>query len=599
MEHCIENLNINIDLPPFKEAFSALKRLKLVTKRLKFQLIKKGEAQKKLVISTQVLSQMNYNKGDRLIEEVIGEGQGLRIRKASMGEKNDKIVYERSYTKSKRKETLLDIRNQSKIAMAFNGAMEAHIKITPEEILVTPVFPLAKTSKQGASIKIPSLSENRDAIISALDTLRANKITSALIEYPDSSFAGTQDCLLLKTQLRRDGFNINESSSSMRVYLQGHESLPTPYLPLVQPNKSTVPPDISLNFDTFVGMSGGVDGHCLEAEGFNVTSGLEMRPNEKRDKTDKTELYALSLALNTSMTSLFNENIYDANMSEIGKLTSGIMHANYSLSCTDFSSLKTIAARNSAIEELSTTRDMFIPLLSLIAHQQPITLSVENVPAFLKSDECDIFIARLERLGYKVTTRVLSSPRFGGLTTRTRLMMFATLLDAPFFEPEESTAKQTAWAALMEVGMEGARDVTETKSVKLGKEVGRLRPMKEGATLSPVVTRSQLKQTKDSLYLSIGDRYYLPSIAQLKTLMRIPKSFDISAFTKDIQAEIIGQSVCMALHSAWGKAIKKHITNAFSAKSFSARLSSTSSMPLVSRTQAVSQNSGHQLAFTF
>lgn len=98
---------LNINALPYNKTFAILQQLHLVTKTLKFQAIKKGELARKLVVSTQFLAQMNYQKGDRLIEKPIGKGQGLRIRKAQFGESNDKIVYQRSYKRSSRTENML------------------------------------------------------------------------------------------------------------------------------------------------------------------------------------------------------------------------------------------------------------------------------------------------------------------------------------------------------------------------------------------------------------------------------------------------------------------------------------------------------------
>jgi hypothetical protein len=556
---------ISIESFPLSPLFNILQRLELVTKNLKFQAIRKGEAARKLVVSTHLLAQMGYQKGDHLIEEVIGIGKGLRIRKAAIGEKKDKIVYSREYKKSKRVETLLDIRNQEKINAACQGASEANIRITKTEIIILPIYRPGDLKTNGATITIPSIKNQRDAIVSVLETMRGHQVNHANLQF-DKDFELSHDFLLLKTQLRRDGFTLQTTPSGLTVYLNGHKFAVTKPLDLDEPKMSQAPPVVK-NLNTFVALSGGVDAHLLEKEGFKVTHCLEFRPNEARDKTDKTEKYALALAHNSSCTHLYNENLYDANHEQIGKDSFNTVHGHFSLSCTDFSTLKTNAAKVKAFESLSTSRDLFIPLLALIRHMVPLTLSIENVPAFASSPECEILTCRLEKLGYRVSQSILNAPECGGLTKRKRLYLFASLYTHDLVMEDKTHTTKTAWEVIQAVGLDTMRDVTENKSVQLGVACGRIRLLTPETVHAPSIFRAQSRGVKDALYIKIKERYYMPTIEHLRALMGIPDTFEMGFLNGELQTEIIGNSVDAAMHNTWVRAIKRHIEAAMGATS--------------------------------
>jgi DNA (cytosine-5)-methyltransferase 1 len=66
---------------------------------------------------------------------------------------------------------------------------------------------------------------------------------------------------------------------------------------------------------------------------------------------------------------------------------------------------------------------------------------------------------------------------------------------------------------------------------------------------------------KDSVYIYMNNKYYMPSVSMLRELMGVPASFDLSDFSLELQTEIVGQAVEFKMHKAIAKNIKTHITD--------------------------------------
>lgn len=537
---------MEIQLSAPKKLVSAIQSLNCVTKSLAFQCAKKGTDKRKLVVSTNFLELLGWTKGTRIAETVMGIGKGLRITKLALGEKDQKKVHERSYKRSSRTETLLDIRGQKNIAEAFMGAVRARIIITKAQIDILPVFNATAWAPKGATIRVPSLSEYDDAIIRVLNTLLDNKVTHCQL-VAESEFWASHDAVILKLQLLRNGYDLEEVNGSL--YLSNGQPAPDAlqHIEVSQTISAQAPPMTNAQPEAFVGFSAGFDAHLLQKLGFNVTQGLEYAPPEKRHTSDKSEQYALPLAVNANLNTLYNENIFTADRADIGARSYQCDHAHYSLSCLEFSPLKNKTARLKAIQDLSTSRDMFVALLDLLRFQRPKTISVENVKQFKTSREAAIFRAGLEALGYRVEEHILKAPEFGGLTKRVRYYLFATCIEsqAVFVAPTpltEAEQTQNAWDSI-KFDADNMRDVSHTKTLQIAVDSIWFRPFSEGDALAPTLTRSQLQQCKDAVYVGYRDRHYMPTIAQLRALASMPDSFEMDFCTKETQAQIVGHVV--------------------------------------------------------
>ena len=64
---------------------------------------------------------------------------------------------------------------------------------------------------------------------------------------------------------------------------------------------------------------------------------------------------------------------------------------------------------------------------------------------------------------------------------------------------------------------------------------------------------------KDSVYVYMNGRYYMPSNDMLKALMGIPADFNTAPFSEEITSEITGQSIEYPMHQAICEKVKQHI----------------------------------------
>jgi DNA (cytosine-5)-methyltransferase 1 len=256
---------------------------------------------------------------------------------------------------------------------------------------------------------------------------------------------------------------------------------------------------------------------------------------------------------------LINEDFYIFDYSRVKKHIGKANHLHISLQCSDFSSLKSLAERIKAINNLSTTRDMIFPAIALVENTNAPTVLFENVKNFSNSVECMILENRLIKLGYEVFKQVMNAKDYNGYTGRARCYLFASKLGTGFTFPETEERSVHAWNDIISGNENELRDVTHTSSVAKGIIGGRLRPFTEKHDTAPVIFRAQSRQCKDALYCKIDDRYFMPSVKILKRLMGIPQNFIHSPFNAETVTETIGQSICYTMHGKLALSIKKHI----------------------------------------
>lgn len=319
---------------------------------------------------------------------------------------------------------------------------------------------------------------------------------------------------------------------------------------------------------TFLACSSGVDAVSLERKGFSIETLLEYRPHEKRDKNCLSETGALNALANIEIKHLINEDIMNLDIAKIAKLTQGSNYTLFHIStqCDDYSNVKSPSLKNSSLEDGSTTIDMFLDALNLIQQFNFPTILHENVKGFETSDAGKIFKARLARLGYKVYSGIYDARDFGGLTSRVRSYIFASMLPSDFNAPLPLTERNTTplWERYIEpLLIKGElRDVSECQSTIDGVKTGRARVIKRDSLFSPTFLKSQNRQAKDSVFIQdeIRGKVYFPSNELIKTLMNIDMNFDAVGGT--IEGEILGQSIEVPLHEALLESVREHITHA-------------------------------------
>lgn len=564
-----------------KVAAELASSVSLVTKTLKLQRIGKSNDNRKLVISTNWLNLMNFHAGDEVVEEVTGNLQGMVVRPATSSDAKPKLVYQRGY-KNRDDETLMDIRSQSKIDPAFGSAERVHITMQRDLITIKPIFaPEARATNKHLEVKVEAKNGLYSGILDTLEFIKEHAFKAITFD-ADEAFLSTQERVLLCIQLRRLGYQLESNGKQILAYFDKEiiDNLPkTDYS--IQPKQSSEP---LFNFDdpfsVFSACTGGVDIYGLEQDGFTTRSICEFRPPEKRDfkkktnsktgeseivHTDKTEHCAISAAINAKgITNIYNEDIYDFDCNQVVKGQHNLFQVSFQ--CDDFSNLKNKGDQEAAIESLDTTRDMFIPGTNMIKKLEVPAVLMENVKNFKNSKEHDLFLSQLDSQGFKTYSAILRPKELGGYTNRERNFVFATKLDAPFAFPtgQAEGTGQNVWKDIIEPKIHQLRNITHTKTLQKALTSGRLRVIKEGDAIAPTITKSQSRQVKDSVYVQIGDQYYIPSNEMLMDMMAIDLGFNLEPFSGEMSSEIIGQSCDLKVHRAIGQAIKDHF-NAYMA----------------------------------
>ena len=316
-------------------------------------------------------------------------------------------------------------------------------------------------------------------------------------------------------------------------------------------------------FSSFVAMTGGVDAHCLQASGFTIQSILEYRPQEARDKNDLTETGALNALSNVPTTKyVFNEDISKINWQNVKQVIQnddpiGLLHV--SLACDDFSTSKGVNLKKRSVENLDTSADLVYDALRLVETTQPATVLIENVPPFASSAAGDLLRVKLRKWGYYVTDAILDPREQGGLTSRRRYYLVASVW--PGFEMPEAMAPNASsiWRVI-ESHLHECRDITHTSTVHLGVETGRARVITSSSTCSPSILKSQARQSKDSVTILSGGRYYLPSEKLLRVLNGFPDDLNLDSVSATLASEIIGQSIDYPMHHRLTSKLKEHIS---------------------------------------
>lgn len=319
------------------------------------------------------------------------------------------------------------------------------------------------------------------------------------------------------------------------------------------------------NNECFVACSSGVDAISMVKKGFKIDTLLEYRPNERRDKNDFSETGALNAIANVEVNHLINEDIMNLDIDRIAKLCSksNYTNATFSIQCDEFSNVKANSLKDSALDDGTSSLDMVIDAINIISKFNFPTVLVENVPNFFTSDAGKILIARLNRLGYKTYLDKFDARDFGGLTSRVRGYLFATMLPGNFKMPTPTEKNNIPIWDLLNFDERIAdgelRDVTHTSSVQEGIKTGRARLIKRNSLNSPTILKSNSRQCKDSIYIydEVSNKYYFASNKLLSELMGI--QMDFSGVGGVIESEIIGQSIEVPLHEQLLDSINKHI----------------------------------------
>lgn len=537
----------------------ALGKFKAATKQLKIQRVKAGSQERKLVISTNWLDAIKLHEGRLIKEAIIGAGQGFVITPATLGDTGAKKVYGRSYKNRKNeRESQLQIKSQKSLDVALGDAERVHITFSLERVEIKPITHAeGALTSEGVSYEL-----NQDAysgVVEAIEIIKQKRFAEVVYAVKD----GVDEDLatLFSIQLRRLGYTITEHNGEYRASLGQAMSFSA-----LKPNMS--PHKTRFNFkapaSVFAACTSGVDVRAMECEQFQTKAILEWRPQEARDNADKTEIGAINAAcLSQHAELVINEDIYAFDLNNLSETLMGSLNTNVfhiSVQCDDFSSLKTHALRQKAIEELSTTQDMIFLAIALVRKLKTPVVVLENVANFASSTANKVFTAAMRSFGYRVYTDILNAKDYNGLTNRARCFIVCSKLPVSFeFPAKQARTVDASYLIDMALSNGMLRDVSHTVSVRKGIETGRIRTLTRGKDVAPTLTKSQSRQTKDSCYFEVDGQYYLPSNDLMKIMMGMNNGFDFVAGTSEEISEMIGQSIDVPTHSQLMIKVREHI----------------------------------------
>ena len=418
--------------------------------------------------------------------------------------------------------------------------------------------------------------------------IKENLFTEFTIE-SDSDFTNSTEFTLLSIQVARLGYQVEVIDGNVVGRLGKKQLSKRHHVDVSNFNASPKPIYFNkLNPLSTTGIcTSGVDVCAAEDDGFSTLNVLDYRPIEKRDlksNQDRSETGAICAAYNAkSINTVFNECIYGIDTQLMRNLMRPSNFASISLQCSEYTTVKNKADKHLAIDELTTTIDMIFPVLDIIEQNNFATLLTENVPNFATSIEAKLYIRRLYELGYKVEHTILKAQDYNGYTKRARSYIFASKLPAIFSWPEKEQRTVNIWHDIVMPNIEDFRCVSQTGGIKTMLEGQKLSAScADVSTLSKseqtkvrkyqsrniincsshiagTVLRSQSKQVAETLYAKIGDDYFMPNNTVLKAIMGIKESFDISVFTQESGAELVGQSIEVPMHHKISQSIKNHI----------------------------------------
>lgn len=329
------------------------------------------------------------------------------------------------------------------------------------------------------------------------------------------------------------------------------------------PNRSAIIIDRfkrSRSWTAMAAMSGGLDILSLERAGFSVEALIEHRPQELRDKSArKEEVGALSAMALASPRRIFNESIYDFDASQLEHLfeEDPLVFAHFSPVCKGFSKCASESDKQRKIDNMESTLDMIVPVLNCIESAKPAALLVENVVPFGSSEACQILTLQLRRKGYFVTKMIIDPRDHGGVTSRKRCYLFASVF--PGFEMSAPVAAtESAWD-ITRRHLDSCRDVTNTSSAMKSISSGRGRYITEDKRCAPTILASQDRATKDAVRIKMADgRMLMPSVPLAAELMGV-KDYPSDVLTSESSMEVLGNGVDVTSHEALMAAIKAHL----------------------------------------
>jgi DNA (cytosine-5)-methyltransferase 1 len=177
-----------------------------------------------------------------------------------------------------------------------------------------------------------------------------------------------------------------------------------------------------------------------------MTKAAQLAGYKPRFAVEIDERFAAIYTENFPESTMFNMSIADVPVDELRALPVELL--NISAVCGPYSNVRTVTRgqgkRDRAqVPEASPDGDLTMWAAAFIHLLNPATIVFEQVPAWLESGAGASMKGYLERLGYKVETKIFDGNQYGELQKRKRAVMVAHSDDGSFNWPEPSPVART------------------------------------------------------------------------------------------------------------------------------------------------------------
>lgn len=224
--------------------------------------------------------------------------------------------------------------------------------------------------------------------------------------------------------------------------------------------------------------------------------------------------------------------------------------------CENFS----IARQNKNTE--AESMDLALFSLMIIERLNPNTVMLEEVPMFLKSEIGIATIKALERLGYKVKTKIVSGNDYGEIQNRNRVIIIASYDDIAF--PQETKFTGSAKDFLLDPSDPECNWFTkESKPHMFSQKDGKFQAQiitENTTSIQGIPKRYMAFQKANPLVKHpMEEKWRLLTISELRIIFGLSPDYDLGEFPT-YAGEVLGQGVLVKVFKLFAESIKNKVT---------------------------------------
>ena len=278
---------------------------------------------------------------------------------------------------------------------------------------------------------------------------------------------------------------------------------------------------------------------------------------------EKEQKYADILQKNNPSTEIHNSDIAQVDYStlpDVELLLAGIP-------CEPFSQVRRNYREQKEIFEEHETADLSIFFISLVEQKNPRTIVMEEVPQYLKSGIGIATLSALRRMGYYVTSKVVTGTEYGQVTQRKRAVILATTDEIDFPEPLDSKPRKL-YELLLPIDHPDCKwfnketkswifDHWEKQTAKGNNFASQQLEYGKSETVQAITRRYFAQQGGNPVvkHPTLPDTFRWLTLSEVKAIMGFDESYDLGTGTT-VAGEGLGQSVLIDVFRQIISAIK-------------------------------------------